>query len=69
MPLVHLHISNGKTHQQKHDLMLAVTEAIEKSLGADRKSIRVFLHEFPLSHFMAGGVSPDAPETSHTGSR
>jgi 4-oxalocrotonate tautomerase len=55
MPLVHIHISQGKTDQQKHDLMLAITEAIEKSIGAERKAIRVFLHELPLNHIMVAG--------------
>jgi 4-oxalocrotonate tautomerase len=58
MPLVHLHISQGKSDQQKQSLMRAITDAIEQSIGADRKTIRVFLHEFPLTHIMVGGVTP-----------
>lgn len=67
MPLVHIHISEGKSDEKKQELMVALTDAIEKSLGAKRSSIRIFLHEFPLKHFMAGGVSPAKPE-SHGGS-
>jgi 4-oxalocrotonate tautomerase len=69
MPLIHIHISEGKSAQQKHDLMLAVTHAVEASLGADRKAIRVFLHEFPVSHFMAGGISPGASQRVSVGEK
>jgi 4-oxalocrotonate tautomerase len=63
MPLVHIHISQGKSDQQKHDLMLAITEAIEKSIGANRKSIRIFLHELPLKHIMVAGAIAGSAST------
>lgn len=52
MPLVHIHISEGKPPEKKQELMEAITKAIQVSLGADEKAIRIFVHEFPLSNYM-----------------
>jgi 4-oxalocrotonate tautomerase len=67
MPLVHIHISEGKTDQQKHDLMLAITEAIEKSINANRSAIRIFLHELPLTHIMVAGNIPGGAKPPASG--
>jgi 4-oxalocrotonate tautomerase len=55
MPLVEIHMATGRTDDQKRALLEAVTEAVHTALGAPMESIRVWIHEFEPSAYMAGG--------------
>lgn len=56
MPLVEIHLLEGRTDEQKKALCTAVTEAIRTSIGVPVESVRVWLHEFSPQDFMAAGV-------------
>jgi 4-oxalocrotonate tautomerase len=56
MPLIHVQMAAGRTAEQKHALLLAVTDAVHRSLGAAPESIRVWITEFQPAEFMAGGI-------------
>lgn len=55
MPLVQVHMAEGRTPVQKKALMNAITDAMVEHLGAPRESVRVWIGEFPNTDFMAGG--------------
>jgi 4-oxalocrotonate tautomerase len=55
MPLVEIHMATGRTDEQKRALLQAVTEAVHNAIGAPVESIRVWIHEFEPSAYMAGG--------------
>lgn len=55
MPLVNVHMAEGRTPDQKRALMDAITDAMHEHLGAPRESVRVWVNEFPATDFMAGG--------------
>lgn len=55
MPLVNVHMAEGRTAEQKRALMAAITEAMHEHVGAPRESVRVWIDEFPNTDFMAGG--------------
>jgi 4-oxalocrotonate tautomerase len=55
MPLVNIHMAEGRTPEQKRALMEAITEAMVTHVGAPRESVRVWILEFPATDFMAGG--------------
>jgi 4-oxalocrotonate tautomerase len=55
MPLVEIHLLEGRTAEQKERLLTAVTDAVKGSIGAPLDSIRVWLHEFSPGAYMAGG--------------
>lgn len=55
MPLVNVHMAQGRTPEQKKALMNAMTDAMVEHLGAPRESVRVWINEFPNTDFMAGG--------------
>jgi 4-oxalocrotonate tautomerase len=55
MPLVNVHMAEGRSSEQKKALMDAITDAMHEHLGAPRESIRVWINEFPNTDFMAGG--------------
>ncbi len=55
MPLVNVNMAAGRTDEQKHALMAAITQAVHDTLGAPVPSIRVWITEFAPTEFMAGG--------------
>lgn len=55
MPLVEIHMAAGRSEEQKRALLAAVTDAVHTSIGAPVESIRVWIHEFDPSAYMAGG--------------
>ncbi len=55
MPLVNVHMAEGRTQEQKRDLMEAITQAVVTHLGVTTASVRVWIEEFSEDHFMAGG--------------
>ena len=55
MPLVEIHLLEGRTAEQKKKLLASVTEAVHESLGASLASIRVWIQEFSDEEYMAAG--------------
>ncbi|NIS33588.1 MAG: 2-hydroxymuconate tautomerase family protein [Actinobacteria bacterium] len=55
MPLVEIHLLEGRTPEQKKNLLAAVTQAVHESIGASLPSIRVWIQEFPRTDYMAAG--------------
>ena len=56
MPLVEIHLLEGRTDEQKRALLAAVTRAVRDSVGASEESIRVWIHELRRTEYMAAGV-------------
>jgi 4-oxalocrotonate tautomerase len=56
MPLVEIHILEGRTNEQKKALLSAVTKAVQDSINVPPEKIRVWIQEMPRTEFMAGGV-------------
>ena len=55
MPLVQVHMAEGRSPDQKRALLEAITDAVVDSIGAPRDSIRVWITEMGNTDFMAGG--------------
>jgi len=56
MPLVEIHLIEGRTDEQKKALLTAVTRAVHDSIGAPLETIRVWVQEFSPKEYMAAGV-------------
>jgi 4-oxalocrotonate tautomerase len=56
MPLVEIHLLEGRTKEQKKALLESVTAAVHQSIQAPLDSIRVWIQEFPSDEFMAAGI-------------
>jgi 4-oxalocrotonate tautomerase len=56
MPLVEIHLLEGRTDEQKKALLSAVTAAVHTSIGAPLETIRVWVQEFSPKEYMAAGV-------------
>ncbi len=57
MPIMMIHIMEGRTQEQKEKFIAALTDAAESALQAPRESVRVLLQEMPKEHFGIGGTS------------
>jgi len=55
MPLIQVNMLEGRTAEQKADLLRAITRAVHDSIGAPLESIRVWIHEFGAEEFISGG--------------
>ena len=56
MPLIEVHLLEGRTAEQKKALLTAVTKAVQESIGAPVETIRVWIEEFSPRAYMAAGV-------------
>jgi 4-oxalocrotonate tautomerase len=55
MPLIEVHMIEGRSEEQKKALMEAITRAVHESIGAPLPSIRVWIQEFSSKDFMVAG--------------
>jgi len=55
MPLIEVHLIEGRTDEQKKALMEAVTRAVHESLGSPLPTIRVWLQEMKKKEYMVAG--------------
>ena len=55
MPLIQIHLAEGRTEEQKKEFMTGITDLTEKVIGAPRDAIRVWINEFPDTDYMAAG--------------
>ncbi len=62
MPLAHLYIGPGRSHDQKKALIENVTRAIEASLGALKQPVWVIINEVPLGDWGVGGQPLGPPQ-------
>ncbi|HVP90488.1 MAG TPA: 2-hydroxymuconate tautomerase [Terriglobales bacterium] len=56
MPLIEIHLMEGRTDEQKRALLSSVTTAVHESIGAPLESIRVWVQEISPKEYMAAGV-------------
>ena len=55
MPLIEIHMLEGRTDEQKKALLDSVTDAIRDSLGVPLTSIRIWIQEFSPKDYMVAG--------------
>lgn len=57
MPLVQIHMLEGRSEEQIRTLIDKVTDAVCESVAAPREAVRVLITEVPKSHWGIGGKS------------
>jgi len=55
MPIVHVHLIEGPSREQKESMIREVSQAISRSLASPMERIRVIIHEIPRSDFGIAG--------------
>ncbi|KOO49761.1 2-hydroxymuconate tautomerase [Viridibacillus sp. FSL E2-0187] len=56
MPIVTIKMLEGRTDDQKRDLVEKVTAAISESVDAPKENISIIIEEMQKSHYAIGGV-------------
>ena len=56
MPIINVKLIEGRSDEQLKDLVTEVTNAVEKSTGADREAIHVIIEEMKKEHYGVAGV-------------
>ncbi|MGB4765933.1 MAG: tautomerase family protein, partial [Rugosibacter sp.] len=56
MPYIEMVLMEGRSLAQHHQLIVAVTDAIEKNLGTERNRIRVHIANCTPDHWGIGGI-------------
>ncbi|KGR79982.1 4-oxalocrotonate tautomerase [Ureibacillus manganicus] len=57
MPFLHVTIVEGRTEEMKEDLILELTNTVNRVLDAPLENIRVCINEVPASHWGIAGKS------------
>jgi 4-oxalocrotonate tautomerase len=57
VPFVDVTLVEGRTPEQLRALMGELTDAVVRSIGAPKESVRVVLREVPATHWAAGDVT------------
>ncbi len=55
MPIAQLYILEGRSDEQKENLIREVTDAMSRSIDAPKERVRVIITEMPKAHFGIGG--------------
>lgn len=56
MPLVHIDLIAGRSHEQLKQMCEEVTQAIVKNTGAPAEHVHIVLNEMSTDHYSVGGV-------------
>ncbi|KKC24312.1 MULTISPECIES: 2-hydroxymuconate tautomerase [Sphingomonadaceae] len=67
MPIVEVHIMEGRTVAQKRAMVAAVTEAVSTTMIAPASAVRVIIHELTPEHYGIGGTTVGEKAPGHLG--
>ena len=56
MPVVTIKMIEGRTDEQKHNLVEKVTDAISETVNAPKENVTIIIEEMKKEHYAVGGV-------------
>jgi 4-oxalocrotonate tautomerase len=56
MPIVHIHMFQGRTPEKKEALIKKVTDAVVDTLQVSKDVVHIVLHEVPKENIGRGGI-------------
>ncbi|HEX3031478.1 MAG TPA: 2-hydroxymuconate tautomerase [Bacillota bacterium] len=56
MPVIQVHMLEGRTQDQKREIVKQLTDAMVNAAGAKKESVTVILYEKPRGDYGIGGV-------------
>ncbi len=57
MPILHVHLLEGRSQEMKEHLVKNLTRAVCESLGTAEEQVRIILSEMPYENFAVGGIT------------
>lgn len=58
MPIIEMHLLEGRTPEQKSRAAKAVTDAVTEALGVDPQTVRILITEHRTDEFYVAGMNP-----------
>ena len=59
MPVIHIHLLEGRTKEKLERLVREMTETVAKVLEIEKERVTIVLHEMPPNRFSVGGITLD----------
>ncbi|HEY3275355.1 MAG TPA: 2-hydroxymuconate tautomerase [Syntrophorhabdaceae bacterium] len=56
MPIIHVHMIEGRTVDQKRKLVTEMTQAVVNTLGVKTEDVRIILQEMARHDYSVGGT-------------
>ena len=56
MPIIHVYLIEGRTVDQKRNLVAGVTDAVVKSLGVKQEDVRIILQDMARHDYGVAGT-------------
>jgi len=56
MPVVHIHLVKGRSIEKKRELAEKVTSALTETIGVNRDTVEILLHEIEVDNVAKGGI-------------
>jgi 4-oxalocrotonate tautomerase len=56
MPIVHIELLEGRSIEQKRDMVKKVTDAIVETAGCPIEAVKIVICEMQKTHFGEGGI-------------
>ncbi len=56
MPIIHIHLLDGRTVDQKRALVKSVTEAVVASVDTKPEAVKIVLHDMAKHDYATAGV-------------
>jgi 4-oxalocrotonate tautomerase len=67
MPIIHVHIMEGRTVNQKRQMVAEVTQAVVRSFEVKPETVRILIHELiPENYSLAGITAGEQPLRSRS---
>lgn len=57
MPIIEMHLMQGRTNEQKRAVAEAIAEAVTRTLGVGPEQVRLLITEHNCEEFSVGGVT------------
>lgn len=68
MPIIQVHLMEGRSREQKRRMVAAITDATVEALGVAPDSVRILIHELQPEHYaLAGVTAADRPLSARPG--
>ncbi|HCM89049.1 MULTISPECIES: 2-hydroxymuconate tautomerase [Vagococcus] len=55
MPIVHIELLEGRTQEQKNEMVKEVTAAIVKTTGANEEAVHIVITDMEKGNYAVGG--------------
>ena len=56
MPIIHIHLLDGRTVDQKRNLVKAVTDAVVSTIDTKPEAVKIILHDMATHDYATAGI-------------